>query len=68
MSKMYEVLVDIGMKPYMKLIKLLYEAHRKGVITEDEFDGFKEELDLLQKGQNRSHNTIPRNYIEKQYI
>jgi hypothetical protein len=61
-----ETLMSNSMKPYGKLSKLLYLAYHKGVITEWEFDALEVELNLLVNGQNRSHNTIPRQYIENE--
>jgi hypothetical protein len=62
---MHEVLMSKNMKPYGKLGHLIHYAHQQGIISAKEYDGFDAELDLLLKGLNRSHNTIPRTYIEE---
>ena len=66
MANLKETLMSISMKPYGKLTRLLYLAYNEGIINEWEFDALNVELDLLVNGQNRSHNTIPRGYIEKE--
>jgi hypothetical protein len=65
-NTMYKTLMNTSMKPYGKLSKLLYFAYHEGIISEWEFDSFEKELSLLVQNQNRSHNTIPRDYIEKE--
>lgn len=64
-NQMYDTLMSQSMKPYGKLSKLLVLAYNKGIISKWEFDAFGVELNLLVNNQNRSHNTIPRDYIEK---
>jgi hypothetical protein len=65
-NKMYNTLMSINMKPYGKLLKLLHLAYTEKVISEWKFDALEKELSLLVNGQNRSHNTVPRNYIEEE--
>ena len=65
-NQMYNTLMSQSMKPYAKVSKLLFLAYDKGIISEWEFDAFDVELNLLVNNQNRSHNTIPRDYIEKE--
>jgi len=65
-NSIYNTLMSQSMKPYGKLSKLLSFAYHKGIISEWEFDAFDKELTLLVNNQNRSHNTIPRDYIEKE--
>lgn len=62
---MKDILLNTTMKPYGKLSKLIHEAYVRGIITSDEFAAFNEELDLLLGGQNRSHDIIPRSYMDK---
>ena len=62
---MTDLLLQSGSKPYWKLFKLLRECYDKKVLTLEEASCFTEELDLLQSGNNRSHNTIPRSYWDK---
>ncbi len=66
MANLKETLMSNSMKPYGKLTRLLYLAYTKGIINKWEFDALNVELNLLVNGQNRSHNTIPRGYIEKE--
>ena len=55
-----DTLNSTTMKPYGKLDKLLFEALHSKLITDNQFERFAEELNLLVNGNNRSSTTIPR--------
>ena len=65
-SYIYKGLMSPQLRPHAKLSKLIYYAYKKNIIDDWEFDALDTELTLLATGQNRSHNTIPRGYIEKE--
>ncbi len=62
-SPMRSVLDTNNLKPYWKLGKLIDYAMLEGIITPNEAERFEEELDLLEKGINRSSVTVPRSVV-----
>lgn len=60
MSNMTPILMSNSGKPYWKLGKLIDFALYNKIISHEESEAFQEELNLLQKGINRSRNSEPR--------
>lgn len=68
MSTMSTILANTSAKPYLKLGQLISFARFNKLITKEEAEAFDEELGLLQRGINRSHNSHPRAYMDNPLV